>query len=129
MFYLTNDSGRFIAVRGDVNTFLVTVWEGSVMRGVSGKKELLCGTAEEAWEHVCAQVADARSNGYSSQPIEHSPVELDAAQSIVAEFDLLSRGIYVRVKSCTAEQFNEGLAHLENVVRVLIDAGHPLGFV
>lgn len=34
MFYLTNDSGRFIAVRGDVNTFLVTVWEGSVMRGV-----------------------------------------------------------------------------------------------
>lgn len=128
MFYLTNDSGRFIAVRGDVNTFLVTVWEGSVMRGVSGKKELLCGTAEEAWEHVCAQVADARSNGYSSQPIDHSPVELDAAQSIVAEFDLLSRGIYVRVKSCTAEQFNEGLAHLENVVRVLIDAGHPLAF-
>ncbi len=42
MFYLTNDSGRFIAVRGDVNTFLVTVWDGSVMRGVSGKKELLC---------------------------------------------------------------------------------------
>ncbi|MBN0676112.1 hypothetical protein JTM11_34275, partial [Pseudomonas aeruginosa] len=36
--------------------------------------------------------------------------------------------ILTRRESCTAEQFNEGLAHLENVVRVLIDAGHPLAF-
>ncbi|HHH9441247.1 TPA: hypothetical protein ACP32N_003184 [Pseudomonas aeruginosa] len=128
MFYLTNESGRFIAVQADVQSFLMTVWEGSVSRGVSGKKELQCVAAEEAWEHVCAQVTEARSNGYSIKPVELSPVRLDLANSIVMEFSLKHRGVYARISSCSSEQFSSGLAHLEDVVRVLIDNGYPLAF-
>ncbi|HBO6302910.1 TPA: hypothetical protein L4741_002458 [Pseudomonas aeruginosa] len=128
MYYLTNEAGRFKAVQADVNSFLMTVWEGNVGHGVSGKKELQCSSAEEAWGHVCAQVTEARSNGYSPQPIETSQLKLNLANAVVMEFALKHRGIYTRVNSCTTSQFNSGLAQLEEVVRVLIDAGFPLGF-
>lgn len=128
MYYLTNHAGRFIAARADLNTFLITFWEGSTARGVSGKQELACESALEAWEQLCAHVAEARSNGYSPEPIAHSPVDLDAAEAIIDQFALRSRGVYVQVESCTAEQFEKGLAHLENVVRALLDAGHNLAF-
>lgn len=119
MFYMTNPAGRFFLGSIQVDGHALQILEGSVVKGITGKKEMLCNSDEEAWGKLCELVVSARCNGFLDRPAGECTFADTSATYFTSDFPMQLRGIYVAVSSCTPEQFAKGLDRVQAVLESL----------
>lgn len=120
MFYLTNALGNFLV--GYVEDGVVVIHRG--YREKSIHKELTRMNSDEAaYESLCASVHRWKIKGYQEQQAADSPVSIPLCY--LAPLPMASRGVYATVMSCSADQFQAGLSHLEAVCNT-IEVSFPL---
>lgn len=125
MFYLENDSkaGTFRIGYIEKDEVAVTLLEGSSVKGVLHKKELLCTTQEEAWERLCKEVARYQSSGYWCKPIPNIPNFLPPPNPYRGEFPVELTGVHVTFDELSELQFSAGLDRLKMANEVLKGEG------
>jgi hypothetical protein len=120
MFYLVNSTGDYIV--GYVEEGEAVVHRAS--RDSHIQKEVIRMESDEAaFDRLCALVHEAKIAGYQEEEASLSPIDIPYCYQ--ASIPTAFRGVYASVKSCTADQFEAGLARLEAACKA-IGAVFPL---
>lgn len=125
MFYLVNRKGSFLSGYVPAGGREYIMYEGMLSQGepkILKRYENCVGSLDEAWVKLCEGVSEARADGFLDMPIETSNLQLPA-DAYKAEFPLVHRCVYARVRTMTEEQFDAGLARLQTVHNAILRAG------
>lgn len=120
MFYLTHSTGNYFV--GYVVDGEAVVHRASRDRYIQ-KEVIVMESDEAAYERLCALVHQVKLAGFREEQAADAPIAIP--QCFRASLPTASRGIYATVKSCTADQFQAGLARLEAACNA-IEATFPL---